>query len=80
MESDDLNKIKGEISSLKTQIASIHAMMKKESDSTTRHIEYIYKYLSDIHDFLWPVVRKVFPNYAKDRKRIDAITRPVRRS
>lgn len=42
-----------------------------ESISTLR--KDTFQYIADIHDLLWPVFHKAFPEYAETKKRLDTI-------
>jgi hypothetical protein len=66
-----------EISALKEQIKRLEERLTLESENTTYHIKEIHKHISticdriqDIHDYLWPLVGKIFPKFARDARRI----------
>lgn len=56
---------------LAAEIADLKRAFKIELDSNLEHAEATYQYIADIHDYLMPVVRKVFPGYAAAEKQID---------
>jgi hypothetical protein len=56
---------------LAREIADLKRAFKIELDSNLEHAEATYQYIADIHDYLMPVVRKVFPGYAAAQKQID---------
>lgn len=70
---DHLRKVTGELDENLGLITDLLSRWNTEKgDDTTR----LYAYLTEIHDLLWPVVHKVFPNYADDQAAIDRIIPP----
>ncbi len=59
-------RLQAEVSPLKAQIADLCEGFKFQVDSTRDHV-------IEIHDILWPLVKKVFPGFARTTKQIDAI-------
>jgi hypothetical protein len=73
-----------EIGDLKSEIAKLHHMLKLESDSTTKHINELYKRGADTHnysinnistlyDIVAPIEEKIFPNVSRVRQQLTAI-------
>ena len=61
------------VESLAAEVADLKRAFKIELDSNLEHAEATYQYIGNIHDYLMPVVRKVFPGYAAAEKQIDHI-------
>jgi len=74
MSEEETKELQRQIADLQKQIDDLRRVLSRESWDTTAHIKKIHQYIVDIHDFLWPVVRKVFPAYAKDLRAIDRFT------
>jgi hypothetical protein len=72
MESIEIQKLRTEIAELKNSVAELERALDLDSDSTTHHIKALYQYVADIHDYLMPMVHKVFPGFTQDKKQIDA--------
>jgi hypothetical protein len=72
MITDEIALLKKEIETLRAEIADVRDALKCESTNTTKHLNTMYRYFSDIHSYLMPVVHKVFPGYANSKKQIDA--------
>jgi predicted nucleic acid-binding Zn-ribbon protein len=75
MPNDHIKDMQRQIADLQKQVADLRRDLGRESQDTTTHIKKIHQYIVDINDYLWPVVRKVFPNYAKDLRAIDRFTK-----
>lgn len=45
-----IKQLKKEVGDLKLELARLHHVMKLESDDTTKHVKYIYKYLKMLDD------------------------------
>lgn len=75
MRDDEFETLKKEVRELRASIADIRRAFELDSDNTTGHIKSIYQYIADIHDYLMPVVHKVFPGFTEDKKQIDAFMR-----
>ena len=77
MENIEINKLREEIELLKSQVADLKSAQDKDFDELSKLIKEVYtnayQYIADIYDFLWPVVHKLFPEYASNKKQIDAI-------
>lgn len=72
MNDNDIDALKKEIEALRAEIADVRDALKSETTNTTQHVNAIYRYVADIHDYLMPVVHKVFPGYVAAKKQIDA--------
>jgi hypothetical protein len=75
-----VKKQQADINSLKAKLADLGAAFKAEVDNTSDHFKSVYQYIADIHDQLWPLVRKVFPDSAATQKQIKQIIRNGGRS
>ena len=77
METHEIKMLRDEIKSLRDQISDLRAAQendRKEAIAAIREVyTSAYQYIADIYDYLWPVVHKNFPEYAKTRKQLDAI-------
>lgn len=63
--------LKRRVEVLESQMADLLQAFKAEVDNTTQHITTIHQFLRDIHDYLMPVVDKVFPGFSATKKQID---------
>jgi DNA-binding FrmR family transcriptional regulator len=63
-------QLKSDVPSMKAQVADLLEAFKYQVDATTNNI-------IEIHDLLWPLVRKVFPGFMRTKKQIDAIMLPA---
>lgn len=72
--------LKKQISTLNATLADLGGAFKAEVDNTSDHFKSVYQYLADIHDQLWPLVRKVFPGSAAAQQQIKQIIRNGGRS
>jgi hypothetical protein len=75
-----VKKQQADITSLKAKLADLGTAFKAEVDNTSDHFKSVYRYIADIHDQLWPLVRKVFPGSAATQKQIKHIIRNGGRS
>ena len=66
--------------SLQAQLADLGSAFKLNVTDNSDHIQAIYQYLADIHDQLWPLVRKVFPGSAKTQNQIAGVMKSAGRS
>lgn len=71
MSNDDIAALRKEIEALRAEVADVSAAIKSESSNTTQHINAIYRYIGDMHDYVMPILHKVFPNYAEAKKEVD---------
>ena len=71
MDNAEIQKLRAEIAELKSSVTDLRRAHDMNADDTTDHIKSIYQFIADIHDYLMPTVRKVFPGFAEDKKRID---------
>jgi hypothetical protein len=76
-----------DISGIREELHALNARLLRESENTTHHIKEIHKRIIDtnermgaiydriafIHDFLWPVVHKLFPGFTEDARTIAAL-------
>jgi hypothetical protein len=62
-------RIDAEVSPLKVKLADLHAAFHYHLKATTD--EFI-----GVHDFLWPLVRRVFPGFAKVQRKLGSIVPP----
>ena len=83
MANDEITALKKDIETLRAEIADVRDALKAETVNVTHHVGAIYQYIRDIHEYLMPIVHKVFPGYAAAKKQIDAFmksySRPGRR-
>jgi uncharacterized membrane-anchored protein YhcB (DUF1043 family) len=71
MPDDEIKALRQQVAQLQKQVAEIRHNLIQESWNTTANLKKLHEYIRDIYDHLWPVVRKVFPNYTKDLRAID---------
>jgi hypothetical protein len=78
MSNDEIASLKNEIANLNTTVAELRARidgigraLMDESTNNTQHFKAIYRYIADIHDYLMPVLHKVFPGFEAAKKQID---------
>ena len=71
MKQDDITILKREVETLRAEIVDLRHALFAETDNNTHHFRMVYRYIADIHDYLMPVVHKVFPGYAAAKKQID---------
>jgi len=67
----DVAALSKEVAYLRARIDSVGEALMNESTNSTQHFKAIYRYIADIHDYLMPVLHKVFPNYQAAKKQID---------
>jgi len=79
MSNDEIASLKNEVTALNKKIADMQAeiddigkALMRETTNNTQHYGAIYRYIADIHDYLMPILHKVFPNYQAAKKQIDA--------
>jgi hypothetical protein len=60
---------------LEREIADLKLAFDIELASNLEHAEATYQYIGDIHDYLMPLVRKVFPGYTATQRQIDRVIR-----
>ena len=70
-----LDALRDRVERLERVVADLKQALNIEMDSNLEHTEATYQYIGDIHDYLMPVVRKVFPGYAPTQRQIDRILR-----
>jgi hypothetical protein len=75
MNNSDIEKLQAEIAELKDVVADLRRAFERNSDNTTDHVKSIYQYITDIHEYLMPVVHRVFPGVVRDNKQIDAFVK-----
>lgn len=75
MNDEIVKALQRQVATLQKQVADLQRDLVRESRDTTAHIDKIYQRIVDIHEYLWPLVRKVFPNYAKDLRTIGRLTK-----
>jgi hypothetical protein len=63
-------RLQADVSPMKAQIADLFQGFKFQVDASANEILKIY------HDFLWPLVHKVLPQFAQANTQIDAIINP----
>lgn len=71
MTDEEIIALRKEIDALRAEVADVRDAIKCEADNTTEHFDAIYRFITDIHEYLMPVVRKVFPGYCAAKKQID---------
>jgi hypothetical protein len=76
METKEITMLRQEIAELR---ARIDDLVKAQNIDREHFIsankdtyQSCYQYIADIHDYLWPLIHKVFPQYAEGQKQIDA--------
>ncbi len=78
------NPLRKEIAELRAEIAELFEIVKMEGESTTKHIDEIYKRIALLHnysinnistlyDMAAPIEEKVFPQVSKVRQQLTAI-------
>jgi hypothetical protein len=60
---------------LQKQVVALQRDLVEESRNTSKHIQQLYRYDTDMYEFFMPVVHKVFPNLATDIRRIQDLTK-----
>jgi predicted nucleic acid-binding Zn-ribbon protein len=68
----DVAALNKTVAELRARIDSVGQALMNESTNNTQHFKAIYRYIADIHDYLMPILHKVFPNYKAAKKQIDA--------
>jgi hypothetical protein len=71
MQNEEIIAIRKEIAALRAEVVDVREALKLESTNNTQHFRSVYRYIADIHDYLMPVVHKVFPGYTAAKKQID---------
>lgn len=71
MKDVEIQKLKDEVAELRIIVADTTRALELLSGSTKDHFATTYQYINDIHDYLFPVVHKVFPGFAEDKEKID---------
>lgn len=71
MDDTEIKALREEVAALRARVEDLHGALKAEAESTTEHFQSVYRFIADIHDYLMPVVRKVFPGYSAAKKQID---------
>jgi hypothetical protein len=71
MSGQELDELRCKISTMRAEIAELRRAVKEESTRMTPIIKSGYRYIADIHDYLMPVVHKIFPGYVAARKQVD---------
>jgi hypothetical protein len=74
-----IDRQKAEIKALKAEVADLGAAFKSNVADGTDHFKSIYQYLAEIHEQLWPLVRKVFPGSATTQTQIATIMKSAGR-
>jgi hypothetical protein len=76
MENLEIKMLRQELTALREQFADLRAAQHNDRDQAIKAIKELYtemyQYVADIHDYLWPVVHKIFPEFAESKKQIDA--------
>jgi len=79
MTNDEIASLKNDIAILNQKVAELYERtsdtskaLRSLSTGITEHFGKIYRYIADIHDYLMPILHKVFPNYEAAKKQIDA--------
>ena len=71
MENEEITELRKEVAKLRAEVADIRQAIECEATNSTEHFQSVYRFIADIHDYLMPVVRKVFPGYGAAKKQID---------
>ena len=71
MQDEEFIALRNEVAKLRAEVADIRQAIECESTNSTEHFQSVYRFIADIHDYLMPVVRKVFPGYSAAKKQID---------
>lgn len=61
-----------EAAELKAKVAHLCEVFEKEGDNTTEHFGNVYALITEIIDYLMPVVHKIFPGIGEGKKEIAA--------
>lgn len=68
--------LRQEIECLRAQLVDLRAAQDNDRAEAIKFIldveKSIHQYIADIHDYLWPVIHKLFPTFAESKKQIDA--------
>ena len=75
MSERELKELQELLKDQQRQISDLRRDLQRESSNTTAHIEKIHELIVRIHEYLWPLVRKTFPNFYKDIAAIDRLTK-----
>jgi hypothetical protein len=67
------SRLKKDLSAISSRVDEINNAFCREVANTTLHIKDIHGLFKEIHDYLWPLVHKIFPGWAQDKKAIDEI-------
>lgn len=74
---DRLVRLENETAGLKAELAEIHKAFKVALEAYKFQIDAGNSEILEIyHDFLWPLVHKVFPGFTRTQKQIDRIVKP----
>jgi hypothetical protein len=78
--SDEIQQLKADIQRLNERLDALFRLIQEESADTTYHIKAIHDRITGaskrnrgLYDLLWPLVHKVFPGFAADAAKIEAI-------
>lgn len=76
METKEITMLRQEIAELRARIDDLTKAQNIDREgllaANKDTYQSCYQFIAEIHDYLWPLVHKVFPEYAKGQKQIDA--------
>jgi hypothetical protein len=84
MDKFETKMLRQELEALRLQVADLAAAQNNDrteaikainaaNDAVTEVHTDMCQYIAEIHDVLWPIVHKNFPEFAKTQQQIDAI-------
>ena len=65
-----------DVNPLKEMVAELQGALSQINGGLKYHIKATVDEVGHIHDFLWPLVHKIFPGFAPTQKRVDMIVPP----
>ena len=72
-DTETIDELKREVAYLKERLKGVHAVMEKEMCDNTKHIVYIYEFITALDDRLIPLEGKLFPKVAEAREQLRLI-------
>ena len=70
MKNAEISALRKEIAALRKEVADVQDALNCESANVAEHFAVLYRFIAELHEYLMPVVRKMFPTYT-GKKYID---------
>ena len=74
---DEIISLKNEIVSLKARMADLHDALRLECESSTQMFEAHGRRVSEIYEYIWHLIHRVFPGYGRARSDVEAFLRKL---